>query len=73
MQEKGCSGFASLIKNLLVKTVFASYLKHSRPIFLNVSEFLSNSNLMFLMDMFLITKCILQEILQASFQTGIII
>ena len=65
MQEVGYSGFfeaynecsfyflASLIKNLLVKIVFASYyLKLSLP----VSSFLPNFSLMFLIDIILMKK-----------------
>ena len=46
---------ASLIKNLLAKTVFASYyLKHSLPMFLKCFFILPNFSLIFLIDMFLI-------------------
>ena len=68
MEEKGCSGFmshvvdvhyfiAGLIKNLLARAAFESYyLKLSLPSFFNVSQFLPNFSLTFLIDIFLIEK-----------------
>ena len=53
---------ANLIKNLLVKTLFASYyLKLSPPMFLKCFLILPNFSLMFLIDMFLIKKTCSQE------------
>ena len=67
MQEKGCAGFleaysecldyflASLIKNSLVKAVFARYyLKLSLPMFLKCFLIVAYSSLMFLIEIFLI-------------------
>ena len=66
MQDNGCSGFceacngcsfyflASVIKNLLVKTVFPHYyLKLSLPMFLKLFLILPNFSLTFLIDKFL--------------------